>query len=205
MGNELPRNTILRLSQYRRLLEKYRYLDQPYVFSHDLARILSLKPVNVRHDFMLLGITGDRRMGYNIHALLEKINEKLGKDGTSIILIGLGRLGTSVLSYLEDASSYLQVSAIFEIDPSKIGTTFNEIDCFSISELAAFVKRSGTTTAILAVPQEDVNDILPIMLDAGIKGILNYSPEQLNVPDEVIVRNVDIISSLEEINYSLSG
>lgn len=204
MGNELPRNTILRLSQYRRLLEKYRYLDQPYVFSHDLARILGLKSVNVRHDFMLLGITGDRRMGYNIHLLLEKINEKLGKDGVNIILIGLGRLGTSVLSYLEDSSSYLKVSAIFEIDPSKIGSSHDEIDCFSITELSAFVKKEGNTTAILAVPKEDVNDILPIMLDAGIKGILNYSPEQLNVPDEVIVRNVDIISSLEEINYSLS-
>lgn len=201
MEHDLPRNTVIRLSQYRRLLEKYRYLDEPFIFSHDLARMLDLKAVKVRHDLMLLGISGDRRKGYSIHLLLEKINEKLDNANMNIILIGLGRLGMAVLSYLEDSYSMLQVSAIFDIDPAKINSTYNNIDCYSITELSAFVSKRGAATAILAVAGEDVNDILPVLLDAGIKGILNYSSEQLIVPDDVVVRNVDIISALEEINY----
>ena len=204
MENDLPRNTVMRLSQYRRLLEKYRYLDEPFIFSHDLARMLDLKPVNVRHDLMLLGISGDRRKGYSIHSLMEKINEKLSNAEQNIILVGLGRLGMSVLTYLDDSSSNLQVSAIFDVDPAKINSVHNGIECFSITEMAAFVKRNGLVNAILAVPREDVNDILSIMLDAGIKGILNYSSEHLIVPKDVAVRNVDIISALEEINYYVS-
>jgi len=204
MKKDLPRNTIVRLSRYRRLLEKYRYLEEPFIFSHDLARMLDLKPVNVRHDLMLLGISGNRNRGYNVNALLEKIAEKLDVSGQQVILIGLGRLGNAILDHIGSSHAGLEVAAAFDIDPSKHRQTIEGTPCFSILDLSAYIKKSGITTAILSIPSNDVNDILPIMLDAGIKGILNYSAEQLNVPADVIVRNVDVISLLEEIKYFTS-
>jgi len=204
MKKDLPRNTIVRLSRYRRLLEKYRYLDEPFIFSHDLARMLDLKPVNVRHDLMLLGISGNRNRGYNVNALLEKIAEKLDISGQQVILIGLGRVGNAIIDHIGSSFAGLEVAAAFEIDPSKYGMAIEGIPCFSILELSAYIKKSGITTAILTIPSNDISDILPIMLDAGIKGILNYSSEQLNVPNNVIVRNVDVISLLEEIKYFTS-
>ena len=84
MENDLPGNTVVRLSQYRRLLEKYKYLDEPYIFSHDLARMLDVKAVQVRHDLMLLGISGDRRKGYSVSALIDKISEKIDRPEQNI-------------------------------------------------------------------------------------------------------------------------
>lgn len=204
MKKDLPKNTIVRLSQYRRLLEKYRYLEEPFIYSHDLARMLDLKPVNVRHDLMLLGISGNRNRGYNVNSLLEKIAEKLDVSGQQVILIGLGRLGNAILDHIGGSYAGLEVAAAFDIDPSKHEQTLEGIPCFSILDLSAYIQKSGIRTAILAIPSNDINDILPIMLDAGIKGILNYSSEQLNVPAHIVVRNVDIISLLEEIRYLIS-
>jgi len=201
MENDLPGNTVVRLSQYRRLLEKYKYLDEPYIFSHDLARMLDVKAVQVRHDLMLLGISGDRRKGYSVTALIDKISEKIDRPEQNIILVGLGRLGMSLVKYLKDSNARLDVAAAFDIDPAKINHSCEGISCSSITNLPDYVRQHDTTIAILAIPPEDVNDILPILLDAGIKGILNYTSEHLAVPDNVFVRNVDMLTSLEEIAY----
>ncbi len=205
MDNNLPRNTVIRLSQYRRLLEKYRYMDEPHIFSHDLARMLDIKAVKVRHDLMLLGISGDRRKGYSVTALIDKISEKIDRQEQNIILVGLGRLGMSMVKYLKDSNARLDVSAAFDIDAAKINHACEGISCRSITNLPDYVKQHNTTIAILAIPPEDVNEILPILLDAGIKGILNYTSEHLAVPDNVFVRNVDMLTFLEEIAYFTSA
>lgn len=204
MNTDLPRNTVVRLSQYRRLLEKYRYMDEPYIFSHDLARMLHLKPVNVRHDLMLLGMQGDRRKGYSITVLLEKISEKIDRPGREIILVGMGRLGLSLIDYLQESDSRLRICAAFDVDPEKVNRKCESVPCYSITELPSFARERSMTTAILAVPPGDVSDILPILIDAGIRGILNYTSERLAVPGNVIVRDVDIVTYLEEIRYFIS-
>ncbi|MEN8226357.1 MAG: redox-sensing transcriptional repressor Rex [Bacteroidota bacterium] len=201
MKNELPRNTVVRLSQYRRLLEKYKYLDEPYIFSHDLARMLDLKPVNIRHDLMLLGISGDRRKGYSVNALLEKIGESISCPGHGIVLVGMGRLGLSLIDYINNSESCVKILAAFDVDPAKVQTPCEAVPAYSIFELRDYITKYNIKTAILTVPSEETNDILPILLDAGIKGILNYTSEQLIVPDDITVRNVDVISFLEEIAY----
>jgi redox-sensing transcriptional repressor len=197
----LPVNTVVRLSRYRRLLEKYRYMDEPYIFSHDLARMLGLKAVKVRHDLMLLGISGDRRMGYSVNTLLEKIAETIQRPGQKVILVGLGRLGMSLAAYLRDAGAGITIAAAFDIDPAKLNRSCEGIPCYGIQELTAYIRENDAKIAILAIPPEDVADILPLLLDAGIRGILNYTSEHIHVPEDVFVRNVDMVSFLEEIAY----
>ncbi len=201
MGNDLPRNTVVRLSQYRRLLEKYKYMDEPFIFSHDLARMLDLKPVNVRHDFMLLGMSGDRRKGYSITSLLGKIAERIDCCERKVILVGLGRLGMSLAAYLSETHTELEIKAAFDVDPDKINRSCEGIPCYSISDLGTYIENNNILTAVLTIPPEDINHILPILIDAGVKGILNYTSETLQVPEGIVVRNVDIVTFLEEINY----
>lgn len=201
MAKKLPRNTVARLSQYRRLLEKYIFMDEPFIFSHDLARMLGLKPVNVRHDLMLLGISGDRRKGYSVNALLEAIGDAMDMENRGVVLVGMGRLGMSLVSYLRESGARIQVDAAFDVDPMKVNNMCEGIPCYSIGELGDFARKNQTRTAILAVPAEDVNDVVPILLRAGINGILNYTSGHLNVPEGIIVRNIDMVSYLEEIIY----
>lgn len=203
MRKNLPVNTVIRLSQYRRLLEKYRYMEEPFIYSHDLARMLGLKAVKVRHDLMLLGIAGDRRNGYSVNGLLSKIGETIDAPGQRIILVGLGRLGMSLAAYLRESGTSLSVSAAFDVDPGKLNRSCEGIPCYGIHEIAAYIRDHGATIAILAIPPEDVADILPLLIDSGIKGILNYTSVYLDVPGHVYVRNVDMVTFLEEIAYFL--
>lgn len=201
MENNLPHNTLIRLSKYRRLLEKYKYMDEPYIFSHDLARMLDIKAVNIRHDLMLLGLTGDRQKGYSINLLLEKITSIIDRPGRGVILFGMGRLGKSLISYLKNSESKLQIVAAIDIAPAKIGTSWEGVDCRSIADLGSIMDSQASPIAMLAIPSEEVSILLPFIVDAGIKGILNYTPEHLAVPEDVFVKNMDMVSALEEISY----
>lgn len=201
MKKVLPRNTVARLSQYRRLLEKYRYLHEPFIFSHDLARMLDLKPVNVRHDLMLLGVSGDRRRGYSVSALLEKIGENIDCLGQGVVLIGMGRLGMSLIDYINNSNTTMTIVAAFDIDPEKVGKEFDGVPCLGIDKMTEFIQKRKLYTAILTVPNDSTTDILPFLRDAGIRGVLNYTSSHLVLPDKVIVKNVDATSYLEEIAY----
>lgn len=204
MQHELPINTVIRLSKYRRLLEKYKYMDDPYIFSHDLARMLDMKAVNIRHDLMLLGLTGDRQKGYSIYLLLEKIASIIDRPGRGVILFGMGRLGKSLISYLKNTESILQVTVAIDIDPVKIGSHWEGVECRSIADLGKIMDSSSSPIAMLAIPPEEVAILLPFIIEAGIKGILNYTPEHLTVPDDVFVKNIDMVSALEEISYFMN-
>lgn len=201
MENELPHKTVIRLSRYHRLLEKYKYMDEPHIFSHDLARMLELKAVNVRHDLMLLGFAGDRHKGYSVIDLLEKIEKILDPKGRGVILIGMGRLGKSLITYLNGPNTNMKVLAAFDIQPEEVNSTWEGVVCHSIADLPEILEKHEAPIAILAIPPDDVDIILPLIITAGIKGILNYTSEHLVVPDDVYVRDVDMIAALEEIGY----
>jgi redox-sensing transcriptional repressor len=203
MEVKLPRHTVMRLSLYRRLLLKYRYLDEPYIFSHDLARMLGIKAVKVRHDLMQLGMAGDRRKGYHVNSLLRYISDTLGRHAEAVVLVGMGMLGHSLLRHMQESESPLRLVAAFDIDPGKVGKTFDGIPCHGIAALSDIVAQEQAGIAILAIPPDDVAGVLPLILDSGIRGILNYTSLHLDVPEGVIVRNANPMASLDEIAYYL--
>ncbi len=99
---QLPKRTVQRLSRYRRLLSKYRYMSEPYIYSHDLARLLNLNPVQVRRDLMLIGSSGNHRKGYNVNELNDLIGETIdSKEVQKVGIVGAGRLGQAVLNYID--------------------------------------------------------------------------------------------------------
>jgi len=201
----LPEKTIQRLSKYRRLLANYRYVREPYIFSHDLARLLNLNPVQVRRDLMLIGSPGNNRKGYNVNELIELITKVIdtGKN-TNIIIVGFGRLGQAICNYLNEHQEFQTVVAAFDVDVNKINREFPGVFCHDIGKIREIIQKKQVAIAVLTTPDDFATDMANILIESGIKGILNFTSVQLKTEKSVYVKDFDIITTLEEIGYFAS-
>ena len=199
---KLPKKTVQRLSRYRRLLFKYRYLAEPYIYSHDLARLLNLNPVQVRRDLMLIGSSGNHRKGYPVNELIDIITNIIdGSEMQNVGIVGIGRLGQAILNYVSDQEMNLSVKAVFDIDPSKIGQSYGGIICYDISQMSEVVLKENISIGIIAIPSEFANSIVDILLRSGMEGILNFTNVHLDLPKHIYLKEFDIITTLEEMAY----
>jgi redox-sensing transcriptional repressor len=202
---KLSKSTVQRLSKYRRLLKDYSYDKDAYIFSHDLARVLNLNPVQVRRDLMLIGSSGNNRKGYNINELLNYIKKAIDfEHGKNIAIIGYGKIGKAILKYIKDIESKVIIVAAFDIDPLKVNTNENDIYCYDIPKLYDIIREKNIQIALLTVPSDFAVSIADILVESGIKGILNFTGVHLDLPDNIYVKEFDIISFIEEIGYFIN-
>jgi redox-sensing transcriptional repressor len=202
MSTKLPPRTVERLSKYRRLLDKYKDLDEAHIYSHKLAGLLNLTPEQVRRDLMLIGLTGNHRKGYNIKALVGLIGNTIDrKEGHKVALVGIGNLGKAVLGFIRKAHTKMDIVAAFDIDPNKINTHIAGVPCYDLNEAEHIIRHEEIRIAILTVPPEVAVNTAALLLRSGIRGILNFSSVHLDVPQDIYLKDYDIITSLEEIGF----
>jgi len=197
----LPERTVERLSQYRRVLQRELDKGVQNIYSHELANLLHITPVQVRRDIMLIGHNGTLRKGYNIDNLIKLIGNIIdcSKD-QKVAIIGMGKLGEALLNYLQESNTNLMLSAIFDVDTEKIGSTYSGIVCYSIDNIKKIVERENITIGILTVPPSEAVAISNLMIEAGIIGIINYTPVSLKV-EGAYLEEYDVITSLEKVAY----
>lgn len=199
---KLPPRTVERLSKYRRLLSKYSKQDERFIFSHDLARLLNLTSVQVRRDLMLLGISGNHRKGYNVKDLIDHISEMIdNKSGHNLAIIGMGNLGRAVTTFIRKNETKMNIVAGFDVDSTKTGKEVAGVSCYHIESMHQKMKELGVDIAVLTTPPDSAVELANIIVDVGITGILNFTSEHLDVPENVYLKNYDIITSLEEIGF----
>lgn len=199
---KLPVKTVQRLSKYRRLLLKYRYLSKPYIFSHDLARLFNLNPVQVRRDLMLIGASGNNRNGYNINELIDLISDTIDiKNCKNIAIIGMGKMGQAILNYVTEEEKHLNIVAVFDIDPHKVNKTFEDIVCYDIRKISEIVRKKNILIGIITVPSDYAVSISNILIESGIKGILNFTSVHLDLPENIYLKEFDIITFFDEIAF----
>lgn len=202
----LPPRTIERLSKYRRLLNKYLRVEKAYIYSHDLARMLDLTPVQVRRDLMLIGLSGNHRKGYSINELIELIGQTIdAKNGQNIAIVGIGNLGRAVTAFIRKTETKMNIVAAFDIAPEKVDSEVAGVPCFHISNISKKVKELSIDIAVLTVSPDAAVDIANILIDSGVRGILNFTSEHLDVPDTIYLKDYDIITSLEEIGFFIKS
>lgn len=198
----LPHKTVERLSQYRRSLLMTLSKEKTHVFSHEIAQMLHITPVQVRRDLMLIGYSGNLRKGYDIKELIDLIGKIIDSDrGQRVAVVGLGNLGKAIISYFKGKRSKLAIIAAFDINPEKINRVYDGVACYHISQLTDIIKQNNITIGIIAVPAEQAPEIAETMVLAGIKGILNFTPKPLNVPAFVYLEEYDMITSLEKVAF----
>ncbi|MCX6248670.1 MAG: redox-sensing transcriptional repressor Rex [Bacteroidetes bacterium] len=198
----LPHKTVERLSQYRRALLLILSNEKTHVFSHEIAQMLHITPVQVRRDLMLIGYSGNLRKGYDIRELIEMIGNIIDTEkGQKVAVIGLGNLGKAFISYFKGKRTKLTIVAAFDINPDKIDRIFDGVPCYNIDRISEIIKKENITIGIISVPAEQAPAIAETLVLSGVKGILNYSPKPLNVSPYVYLEEYDMITSLEKVAF----
>ena len=198
----LPHKTVERLSQYRRSLLLILTKEKTHVFSHEIAQILHITPVQVRRDLMLIGYSGNLRKGYDIKELIDMIGNIIDTEkGQKVAVIGLGNLGKAFISYFKGKRTKLTIVAAFDINPDKIARIYDGVPCYNIDRISEIMKKDNITIGIITVPAEQAPAIAETLVLAGAKGILNYSPKPLNVSPYVYLEEYDMITSLEKVAF----
>jgi redox-sensing transcriptional repressor len=202
----LPARTVERLSKYRRLLAKKRKEENTYIFSHHLARLLNLTPVQVRRDLMLIGLSGNHRKGYNIEELIMLIGKTIdSEEGHNLAIFGMGNLGRAVTRFIRKNETRMNIVAGFDIDSSKINLETEGVPCYHISQVRQQIREKGIDIAVLTSSPEAAQEISDILVESGVKGILNFTSEHLDVPPAIYLKNYDIMTSLEEIGFFIKS
>ena len=192
---------ISRLSTYRKSLLQFKQLGFEKVFSDLLGESVGVTAAQIRKDFSLFGLTGNKRGGYHIDTLIESLNRILLKNEThAIILAGAGHIGTALMNYQGFIKEGIRIAAAFDIDPVKINPR-SKIPVLPFSDMKTFVRGKNIQIGIIAVPEISAQDVLNQMIEAGISGILNFTPIFLKDADNVIVNNVYLQFELENLIY----
>lgn len=198
----LPHKTVERLSQYRRALLLCLENGKSHIFSHEIAKIQHITSVQVRRDLMLIGYSGTLRKGYNIRELIDLIGNIIDlNEGINVAVVGMGNLGKALINYFKGKRHKLSIVAGFDNNPDKIGNKMSGILCHSTDSLKQVIEEKNVQIGIITVPAEFSNDVAKKLVEAGIKGILNYSPKPVNVPDDVYLEEYDMITTLEKVAF----
>jgi len=175
------------------------------VSSEQLARRGHTTAAQVRKDLSHFGSFGKRGLGYSVDELRDRLRIILGLDQVwPVILVGAGRIGSALFEYPDFKRRGYDCVAIVDSDPEKIGGKWGELVIQPAAKLESLIKELRATLVILAVPASAAQLVAECSVNAGIKGILNFAPVQLQVPDGIPVENVNLVMELEALSFQIT-
>ena len=202
LTNTIPEKTIERLSEYRRTLLSCHRQGITHVFSHVLAGIHGITAVQVRRDLMLIGFSSDTKKGYDVQVLIEYISNILDSPTPmNIAVLGMGHLGQAITKYFNGKGLKLKITASFDVDPEKVGKTIDGIPCYHMETFEERVEDLDISIVIVSSPTKVAPTLVLPIINAGIKGVLNFTSTPLNFPQGIVVENYDITTLLEKVAY----
>jgi redox-sensing transcriptional repressor len=204
IDHPIPEQTLRRIPLYHQILAEMQARGEPYVSSRHLAQFFHIDDTQVRKDVSLIGYKGKPKSGYSILGLKKAIEEFLGINyENTAILIGAGRLGSALSQYPGLAQYGLRLVAIFDNDPARTGNVLGAFTILPMESLQRVVRSFDVGIAILCVPKDAAQSVAGRIVSLGIRAIWNFSPTQLTVPSEVIVRNENIALGLAILSHYL--
>ena len=199
---EIPRKAIYRLSLYLRCLTRLKANSIRTVSSEALARAAGVKSTQLRKDLTYFGQFGTRGLGYDVEQLAKMISDLLGTNSLQpVILVGVGNLGLALLSYRGFGPEGFEIVAAFDADTRRKRDKAIRQPILPMDKLPEFVRERGVKMAVLTVPAEAAQEVANTLIAVGIVGILNFLPIVLQVPEEVMVNNVNLAIELENLSY----
>jgi len=203
-GKRISESTIHRLSLYYRALSLLEKENYETVSSKELAKREKLTPAQVRKDLSFFGSFGTRGLGYPVQELKIKIASILGIDRSwRVALIGLGNIGSALVSYKEFQKQGFQIVKLFDNDQRKIGSNHKGIVVSDVKNLQSELKEAKIEMVVLAVPATVAQYIVDDVVRAGVKSILNFAPVNLKVPEDVHLRNENMVMELEYLSFAM--
>jgi len=188
VADRLTVGVAARLSRYLQVLTQARKMGKMRISSQEIAEYTNINATQIRRDLSAFGKFGKRGVGYNIDSLLGEIRGILRTQGQhNIALIGAGRLGQAIASSPIFAEHGINIAAVFDTDPDKVGRTVGRVPVSDYSSLAETVRDKNIIVGVLAVPPNEAQRAANDLVDAGVKILFNYSEALLDTPSDVAV------------------
>lgn len=201
---KIPEATVQRLSIYSRYLHQLMDEEEDTVSSGQIARGVGVSSAQVRKDLAYFGEFGTRGVGYKVDELYGYLMGILGLDHEwNVIIVGAGKLGSALALYQGFRERGFVVKAILDVAEDKIGTKLGPLHVESLEVLKNRVQENDVHVGVVTVPATQAQEVTDEMVEAGVKAILNFSPRVLKVPNEVVLRNVDLSVNLEVLSFNL--
>lgn len=198
---KIPQATAKRLPLYYRFLEGLQASGKHRVSSSELSEAVKVDSATIRRDFSYFGALGKKGYGYNVSYLLSFFRKTLDQDElTQVALVGVGNLGTAFLKYNFSKSNNTRIEMAFDVDESIVGEVIGEVPVHHFKDLVKHIE-GKVEVAILTVPSQYAQGIAEELVEAGIKGILNFTPARLSLPDHVRVHHIDLSVELQSLIY----
>lgn len=200
----IPRATAKRLSLYYRIFKRFNAEKIEKANSKQIAEAIGIDSATVRRDFSYFGELGRRGFGYDVKKLMNFFADLLNDNAiTNVMIVGVGNMGHALLHYRFHERNKMKVVMAFDTDdhPEVGSTTSDGIPIYGISQIKEKIQSGNVRTAILTVPSVKAQEVASILVEAGIKGILCFSPVNLSLPKDVVVQYVDLTSELQTLLY----
>jgi len=193
---------IRRLPRYRRYLNELRKQGVKKISSNELSELIGYTASQIRQDLNTFGGFGQQGYGYTVDSLFNEINRILGLDREyKTIVVGIGNLGQAITNYTYYYKIGFNIVGLFDVNPKLVGLSINDVLVRDFSEMSDFVKENNIDIAIICVNRENAQKVTNVLVDAGIEGIWNFAPLDLDVPEHVAVENVHLSDSLHTLSF----
>ena len=203
-SESIPNPSVRRLSLYLRQLESFHRKGRRTISSKQLGESLRLTDAQVRKDLAYFGQFGHPGIGYKVEDLILQVRRILGTDKTwNVLLVGAGNVGRALSSYGGFGPKGFHLVAVFDNDPTKVGKKLGAFTIQPLSEAEAVISAQQIRLAILAVPADNAQEVADQLIDAGVRGILNFAPVSLTVPRHIALNTVDVAVQLEQLAFQV--
>ena len=204
--NKIPRATLKRLPLYYRFVNSLKAKGVSRVNSKEISEGLNIDSATTRRDFSYFGELGKKGYGYNIESLLEFFKSELSdSDIIKIGLVGVGHLGKALISYNFSIHDDMTITEAFDIDEKLIGQQFGEVTIKSMDEMKQVIQDQGIEVIIIATPVKVAQSVTDQLVDAGVKGILNFTASPVHVPNDVQVHQIDLGVELQSLIFFMKN
>ena len=201
----ISKATIDRLPRYFRTLRLAQDEGIDVISSEELGRRLGITPEQIRKDLASFGQFGKKGVGYYVNELKRNVGSILGLDHHwNIAVVGIGHLGAALANYQNFVTLGFRLVALFDQDPKVIGTVQNHVKVEDISDLPRIVRDRHVDIGIIAVPAAFAQDVADRLVAAGVKGIWNFAPIKMQVPDSMHIVNEDLSVGLSRLSYHIT-
>lgn len=202
--NNISMAVIKRLPKYHRYLAELLKNDVDRISSKELSEKIGFTASQIRQDLNCFGDFGQQGYGYNVKDLYNEISGILGltQDYKNII-IGAGNIGQAIANYTRFERLGFSLNGIFDANPKLIGLRIRDIEIEDIDNLPDFLRSNHIDIGIICVPKNSAQKVASLLVENGVKGIWNFAPTDLIVPDDVVVENVHLSESLLTLTYLL--
>jgi len=204
IDSPVPKAVVSRLSLYLRELQHLIRDGSETTSSTQLGKLLGFTDAQVRKDLAYFGQFGYPGIGYRCSELVEAIKKILGTNQPwPLAIVGLGNLGRALMGYRGFSQQGFRITAAFDVDPAKIGTSVEGVAVHHLDDVVRVAKEHAIRLAIIAVPGAAAQKVADALVAAGIDGILNFAPVTLALPKHIRTVGVDLAIELEQLSFAV--